>query len=142
LSEYGVPASTIALVSVSALVIGKAILIADKLPFIDRFPNKPLIYNIAWKTFIYLLIALFFRYLEELIPRLLKHQSWGLANQNIQSEIVWQHFFVVQIWLLVLLFIYSIARESVRIIGKNKILEIFFGVQKLDLIAKNEDLKF
>ena len=127
LSEHGVPASTMALVSVSALIVGKAILIADKLPFINRFPDKPLIYNIAWKTFIYLLIAFLFRYLEALIPKLLKHQSWTLAHQNIQSEIVWQHFFVVQIWLLVLLFVYSIGMEIVKVIGKPKILEMLFG---------------
>ncbi len=142
LREYGVPVSTTVLVTVSALVIGKAILIADKLPFINRFPNKPLIYNIAWKTFIYLLIALFFRYLEALIPRLFKYQSWSLAHQHLQQEIVWPHFWAVQIWLLMLLLGYSIGREIVRAMGKRKILEMFFGVQKIDSISRNEDLGF
>jgi hypothetical protein len=31
-------------------------LLADMLPLINRFPNKPLIYNVAWKTVIYWLI--------------------------------------------------------------------------------------
>lgn len=95
LRQYRVPISTTALFTVSALVIGKAILIADKLPFINRFPNKPLIYNIVWKTFIYVLIALFLGYLEKLIPMLVKHQSWSLANQHLQQEVVWSHFWAV-----------------------------------------------
>ena len=44
-------------IAVTALVLGKAVLVADMVPMINRFPNKPLIYNIAWKTVIYRLIA-------------------------------------------------------------------------------------
>ena len=128
LREYNVPVSTTALVTVSALVIGKAILLADKLPFINRFPNKPLIYNIVWKTFIYLLVALFIRYLEVLIPMLMKHQSWSLANQHLQQEIVWPHFWAVQIWVWALLLGYAIVREIVREIGGRKAIEMFFGL--------------
>ena len=39
-------------IAVAALILGKAVLIADMLPLINRFPDKPLIYNIAWKTVI------------------------------------------------------------------------------------------
>jgi hypothetical protein len=128
LRQYKVPVSTTALVTVSAFVIAKAILLADKLPFINRFPNKPLIYNILWKTFIYLLIALFFRYLEVLIPMLVKHQSWSLANQHLQQEVVWPHFWAVQIWVWALLLGYSIVRELIRAMGKRRAIQIFFGV--------------
>src|SRR5438105_15755756 len=41
-------------VAVASLILGKAVLLADMLPMINRFPNKPLIYNVAWKTLIYL----------------------------------------------------------------------------------------
>jgi uncharacterized membrane protein len=127
LREYSVHVSTTALVTVSALVLGKAILIADKLPFINRFPNKPLIYNIVWKTFIYLLIALFLRYLEVLIPMLVKHQSWSLANQHMQQEVVWPHFWAVNIWVWALLLGYAIVRELVRAQGKREVIKLFFG---------------
>src|SRR6266581_2811270 len=49
-------------VAVAALILGKAVLIADMLPMINRFPNKPLIYNVAWKTLIYLLVATLIHY--------------------------------------------------------------------------------
>ena len=53
-------------IAVAALILGKAVLIADMLPMINRFPNKPLIYNVAWKTLIYLLMATLIHYLERL----------------------------------------------------------------------------
>ena len=53
-------------VAVAAVILGKAALIADMVPMINRFPNKPLIYNVAWKTLIYLLAATLIHYLERL----------------------------------------------------------------------------
>src|SRR5256884_9839443 len=60
------PLSTMS-IAVAALILGKAVLIADMLPMINRFPNKPLIYNVAWKTLIYLLMATLIHYLERLV---------------------------------------------------------------------------
>jgi len=37
-------------IAVAALILGKAVLLADMLPVINRFPDKPLIYNVTWKT--------------------------------------------------------------------------------------------
>ena len=50
------PSSSIS-IAVAALILGKAVLLADMVPVINRFPNKPLIYNVAWKTLIYWLMA-------------------------------------------------------------------------------------
>ncbi len=128
LRQYQIPVSTTAVITVSAPILAKAILLADKLPFINRFPNKPLIYNILWKTTIYVLIALVFRYLQTMIPMLLKHQSWSVANEHLQREIIWPHFWAVQIWVCVLFMFYSIIRELVRTRGKREVLRMFFGV--------------
>ena len=57
------PSSSVS-IAVAALVLGKAVLIADMLPMINRFPNKPLIYNVAWKTVIYWLMSAVIHYLE------------------------------------------------------------------------------
>ena len=50
LKKTGIAPSSSVSIAVAALILGKAVLIADMLPLINRFPNKPLIYNAAWKT--------------------------------------------------------------------------------------------
>ena len=44
----GISPLTTVSVTIAALVLGKAVLIADMLPWINRYPEKPLIYNVAW----------------------------------------------------------------------------------------------
>ena len=66
LKGTGIPLSSSASVTVAALVLGKAVLIADAFPLVNRYPDKPLAYNIAWKTTIYVLVAMFVHYLENL----------------------------------------------------------------------------
>ena len=53
--------------TIAALILAKAVLIADLMPFINLYPQKPLIYNVAWKTAIYLLIATLLHYTERLV---------------------------------------------------------------------------
>src|SRR3984893_1495284 len=67
LKGTGVAPSSSISIAVAALILGKAVLVADMLPMINRFPNKPLIYNVAWKTLIYLLMATLIHYLERLV---------------------------------------------------------------------------
>jgi hypothetical protein len=120
------PLSSIS-IAVAALILGKAVLIADMLPFINRFPHKPLIYNIAWKTVIYLLLSAVIHYLERLIDFWRETGSFVAGNQKLLAEIVWPHFWAIQIILLVLIVMYCTMHEMVRVIGSEKVLRIFFG---------------
>src|SRR5437879_4513736 len=95
------PLSTMS-IAVAALILGKAVLVADMLPMINRFPNKPLIYNVAWKTVIYWLMATLIHYVERLIDFWRQTGSFIAGNQKLLSEIVWPHFWAIQIILLVL----------------------------------------
>ena len=63
LKKTGIAPSSSVSIAVAALILGKAVLIADILPFINRFPNRPLIYNVAWKTVIYWLLSAVIHYL-------------------------------------------------------------------------------
>jgi hypothetical protein len=114
-------------IAVAALILGKAVLIADMLPTINRFPSKPLIYNIAWKTVIYWLISAVIHYLERLIDFWRQTGGFVAGNQKLLSEIIWSHFWAVQIILFVLIAMYCTMHELVRVIGKEKMLRIFFG---------------
>src|SRR5947199_1155553 len=90
-------------IAVTALVLGKAVLIADMLPMINRFPNKPLIYNIAWKTLIYWLMATLIHYVERLIDFWRQAGGFVAGNRKLLAEIIWPHFWAVQIILFVLI---------------------------------------
>ncbi len=120
------PLSTIS-IAVAALILGKAVLIADMLPTINRFPNKPLIYNVAWKTSIYLLVATPIHYLERLVDFWRQTGSFVAGNEKLLAEIIWPHFWAIQIILFVLIVMYCMMHELVRVIGKEKTLRIFFG---------------
>ena len=120
------PSSSIS-IAVAALIMGKAVLIADMLPLINKFPNKPLVYNVVWKTVIYLLISVVIHYLERLIDFWRETGGFVAGNQKLLSEIIWPHFWAIQIILFVLIAAYCTMHELVRLIGKEKALRIFFG---------------
>jgi hypothetical protein len=127
LERTGIAISTSISVAVASLILGKAVLIADMLPIINRYPHKPLVYNVAWKTPIYLFVAALVHYLERLVD--FWRQTGGLVagNEKLLAEMVWPHFLAIQILLFVLILTYCTMRELVRVIGKDKVLRIFFG---------------
>jgi hypothetical protein len=127
LKGTGIALSTPLQVTVGALILGKAVLVADLLPFINRYPDKPLLYNVAWKTTIYVLVAMLVHYLEHLGDFWRAAGSLVAGNQQLLAEIVWPHFWAIQILLVVLILMYCTMHELVRVIGEEKVLEIFFG---------------
>jgi hypothetical protein len=120
------PQSTISIL-VASLILGKSVLIADMLPIINRFPERPLAYNIGWKTLIYLLISVVIHYLERLFD--FSREAGGIVagNEKLLAEVVWPHYWAIQIILLVLILMYCTMHELARLIGREKMLRIFFG---------------
>jgi hypothetical protein len=108
-------------------VLGKAVLIADLLPFINRYPDKPLAYNVAWKTTLYFLVAPLIHYLEHLVDFWRETGGFIAGNQKLFSELVWPHFWAVQILLVVLILAYCTMSEFIRVIGADKVRHMFFG---------------
>jgi hypothetical protein len=127
LKRTGISPSSSISIAIAALILGKAVLIADMLPMINRFPNKPLIYNVAWKTVVYWLVSVAIHYVERLIEFWRQTGSFVAGNQKLLSEIVWPHFWAIQIILFVLIAAYCMVHELVRVIGKEKAMRIFFG---------------
>ena len=120
------PSSSIS-IAVAALILGKAVLLADMVPVINRFPNEPLIYNVAWKTLIYWLMATLIHYVERLIDFWRQTGGFVAGNRKLLAEIIWPHFWAIQIILFVLIAMYCMMHELVRVIGREKVMRIFFG---------------
>ena len=129
LKGTGIAVSTSWQVTLSALILGKAVLVADLLPFINRYPDKPLLYNIAWKTTIYELVAMLLHYMEHLADFWKEAGSLVAGNQKLLAEIVWPHFWAIQILLVVLILIYCTMHEFVRVLGRDKVLAMLFGTR-------------
>jgi len=127
LEGTGISVTTPLQVTIAALILGKSVLIADHLPLINRYPDKPLAYNIVWKTVIYVVVATLLHYLERLVD--FSRAAGGLAagNQKLIAEMVWPRFFAIEILLVVLILMYNTVHELVRAIGRDKALEMFFG---------------
>jgi hypothetical protein len=86
-----------------------------------------LIYNTAWKTLIYVLAALLVRYFEHVIPLVMQQKHFLEAHRLLIDKIIWPHFWLVQMWLLVLFFVYCAMRELVRTIGREQVTRLFLG---------------
>jgi hypothetical protein len=127
LEQYGIKLSATGTATVGALIVAKVILIFNKLSFVNIFSDKPLLYSIIWKTFIFSLFTLLFRCVEELVHLVSKYGSLSSASQHLIHEIVWPHFWSLQIVLLVSLLLFCSAVELIREIGAIRIKEIFFG---------------
>jgi hypothetical protein len=124
----GLPIATSAQIAVGALILGKAVLLADLLPIVNRYPDKPLAYNIAWKTVIYFFLALLLHYLERLVDFWKEAGGFLAGNEKLLAEVVWPHFWAIQIILVVLIFNYCVMREMVRVMGADKVRAMFFGL--------------
>ena len=123
----GITLSTPWQIAVSSLILGKAVLLADLLPLVNRYPEKPLAYNIVWKTVIYLLVATLIHYLERLIDFTREAGSLAAGNEKLLAATIWPHFWAIEILIAVLIVAYVTMHELIRVLGRDRMLEIFFG---------------
>ena len=126
LKEFGISVYTFLEAAVAALVVAKVVLIADYIPAVNRFPDKPLAYNVVWKTAIYFVGSFVVRYVEHLVHFWRTSATVSEANHRLLSETSWPRFWAVQIWLLILLLTYCAFRELVNALGRKRILTMFF----------------
>ena len=111
--------------TVAALLVAKVVFIADKLPIINRFPEKPLMYNVVWKTAIYVAVSLLLHYLEHLLPMWWRMGSFGAPTS------IWPEHRVAALLgdpalAVVLIFVYCALRELIRVVGRERVRQIFF----------------
>jgi hypothetical protein len=114
-------------VIVASLILGKAVLIADMLPFINRYPDRPLIWNAAWKTLIYTIIAGVFHFLEKLFDYWKDTHDLAAANHALLTHINWPQFWAIQILLFLMIGNYCMFSELGRVLGRPVLKSYFFG---------------
>ena len=127
LRTYDIEIASFFTAFIMAGVVAKVVMVLDLLPFINRFPDKPLMYNVAWKTVLYFVAAFLVRYLEQLVSFAIEYGNVIEAHGRLLAEVVWPHFLLVQIWLLVVFFLYSVLSELIRSLGRERVQAMFFG---------------
>ncbi|HEX9182440.1 MAG TPA: hypothetical protein VF876_04200 [Burkholderiales bacterium] len=125
LDEFSFTALRAAGATVGALIVAKAILLVEALPIARRLAGR-LIYQVLWKTLLYGLVALAFRVVEELVPLVSKHGGVAAGAKAMLEEVSWPLFAVLGAWTLGGLFLYCLAAELVRSVGKDRVKKILF----------------
>jgi len=107
---------------IGALIVAKILLVVNLLPWLDRFPGRPLVWNTVWKAMIYWLVGIAFQVLEAVVPQL-----FGGDLDHAWGELASWRFVLIQMWLVVLLLIFVAFQELVRAVGPARVRAMFFG---------------
>ena len=125
LREHGVPFTNFFAATLLALLVGKAVLVVDNLPFMRRFDGAPLIQPILFKSMIYWLCVFVVRLAEGLFQFLRDGGALGDFPNFLAAQFSWPRFLVIQIWLMVLFLVYVTAHELNTLFGDGKLPRLF-----------------
>ena len=126
LQEQGVEFSGFFTATVAALLVGKAVLITDNMPFMRRFDGAPLIQPILFKSVVYWLCVLIVRLAEGLFDFLTAGGAIGDFPAHLVEHFTWSSFLLIQVWLMVLFLVYVTTHELNMLIGDGELYRLFF----------------
>src|SRR5215831_11083482 len=112
---------------VGGLVAGKVLVSVDMLPFVDAFPHKPMIHNIAWKTSLYVAAGVMFLYFDPFVKHLVKGAGLYASHSQAWHELMLPRTWAIVIWVTVLMLIFVTVKETSRVVGKESLKSMFFG---------------
>jgi hypothetical protein len=133
LADYLIHFANFLLVTFSALVVGKAVLLANALPFFRRFDTAPIVQPILFKTIIYCLVVLFVRFLERLVKYWLAGGGFDGIPDYVANHFSWNRFIAIQIWVFILFLIYTIAAELNSLFGSGELAKVLFTRRSSEL---------
>jgi hypothetical protein len=134
LADYGGQFASFMIATVSALVVAKALLVANAMPVIRRYDRAPLIRPILFKTFFYWTAVFIVRLLEHWIEYLLsKDYVFGGFLKHEIAAFSWDRFIAIQLWIFVLFLVYVTASEFNRLFGHGELSRILFTYRPSEL---------
>ncbi len=126
LADYLIHFANFMLVTMSALIVGKAVLVANALPFFRRFDTAPIVQPVLFKTLIYCVVVFLVRFLERLVKYWLAGGTVSGIPEYVANHFSWNRFVAIQIWIFVLFLIYSIGSELNSLFGNGELVKILF----------------
>jgi hypothetical protein len=125
-NRYWFVLSTFLTATTLALIVGKAVLVADKFHVMDHFRNAPLILPILYRTVVYSAIVMVFRLIEQLLHFAFAAEGFTAALHQAEAAFTWQRFAAVQIWLFVCFLVYVSATQLSAALGPGKLKQLMF----------------
>ena len=128
LEDYLIQFTGFFLATVSALVIGKVVLVAEMMPLLRRFDGEPLAKPVLFKTVVYTLLVLVARLLEAFVHYVAGGGAVGRGGfiEEQLGSFSWHRFIATQMWIFVLFLVYVTANEINQLLGDGELFKIFF----------------
>ena len=127
-ADYGAAVSSFMLATVAALVVGKAVITANAMPFIKLFDRAPLMQPILFKTALYWIAVFFARLAERFVHYSVVDGNWpGDFPGYLISSFSWHRFIAISLWILALFLIYVTASEFTQLLGSAEMRKLLFA---------------
>lgn len=126
LQEHGIEFSGFFTAIVAALLVGKAVLVTDNLPFMRRFDGAPMIQPILFKSAIYWLCVFIVRLADEFVRFVAAGGAIADFSDHLVNHFSLARFLSIQIWLMVLFLAYVTIHELNELFGDGELYRLFF----------------
>ncbi len=134
LADYGASFASFMLATAAALVVGKAVLVANAMRTLRHYDRAPLIRPILFKTVFYWAIVFIARLLEHAIRYLLvERHPLGTFFPHMITTFDWRRFIAIQLWIFVLFLIYVTMTELNHLFGEGELGHILFTSRPSEL---------
>jgi hypothetical protein len=112
-------------VFLGSILVAKGLLLVDMIPFIRGLEKKPALLTAFWKTWFYFAALFFFQYLDTLFDR--RHEGLAAGNRAFVHSLSLAFFWVLQLWIVISLFLFSAIRTLVHKLGRERSRELLIG---------------
>jgi hypothetical protein len=135
LADYNEAGFNFMVATLAAPVVGKAVLVANAMPYIRRYDRAPLIQPILFKTVFYSVIVFLVRLLERFVHfTVVEHnRPRGFASYAM-STFSWDRFLAINLWICILFLIYVTASEVAHLFGPKALWRLFFTSRPTELM--------
>lgn len=128
MSEYLARLANFMVATMMALIVGKAVLVANALPFMKWLDDATMIATVVYKAAVYWAVVFVARLLEALVGYWVGgHAKLFGFPQYVLEHFAWGRFAMIQIWIFVLFLLFTFCVELDARLGEGGLRRMLFG---------------
>jgi hypothetical protein len=112
-------------VLIGSIIMAKGILLVDLIPLVKKTEKYPLLGAACLKSLAYFVVAFLFEYVEGVLD--FRHEGYAAASRQFGRSLGSPVFWLLQVWLVFSIFLYSATRELAQKLGPKRFRELVFG---------------